>query len=63
MKEKIKKLFKEIWKAFKGVVKEYHDNNKSDEEKAIENLLNDYIDFDYKTKIRIFFNKLFKAKK
>ena len=59
----MKKFFKEIWGAFKGVVKEYRESNKSDEQKAIENLLNDYIDFDYKTKIRVFFSKLFKAKK
>ena len=62
MKNKIKKFFKELWKAFKGVVKEYHDNNKSDEEKAFENIINDYLDIDYKTKIKNFFKKL-KAKK
>lgn len=62
MKEKIKKFFKELWKTLKGVMKEYHDNNKSDEEKALENILSDYIDYDYKTKIKDFIKK-FKSKK
>lgn len=58
----MKKFFKELWKAFKGIITEYHDNNKSDEEKAFENIINDYLDIDYKTKIKNFFKKL-KAKK
>ena len=62
MKQKNNKFFKELWKAFKGVIKEYHDNNKSDEEKAFENIMNDYLDIDYKSKIKNFFKKL-KAKK
>ena len=62
MKQKINKFFKELWKAFKGVIKEYHDNNESDEEKAFENIMSEYLDIDYKTKIKNFFKKL-KAKK
>lgn len=62
MKEKIKKFFKELWKAFKCVVKEYHDDNKSDEQKAFDNIMNDYLDIDYKAKIKNLFNK-FKSKK
>lgn len=58
----MKNFFKEIWGAFKGVIKEYHDKNKSDEEKAIENLLSDYIDYDYKSKFKDFVKK-FKSKK
>ena len=58
----MKKFFKELWKAFKGIVKEYHDNNKSDEEKAFDNIMNEYLDIDYKNKIKNFFTKL-KAKK
>lgn len=62
MKKKIKEFFKELWKAIKGVIKEYHDSNKSDEEKAFENIMNDYLDIDYKTKIKEFIKK-FKSKK
>ena len=55
-------MIKEIWKAFKCVIKEYRDNNKSDEEKAFDNLMSEYLDIDYRTKIKNFFKKL-KAKK
>lgn len=58
----MKNFFKELWKALKSIVKEYHNNHKSDEEKALDTIMNDYLDIDYKAKIKNFFKKL-KAKK
>lgn len=63
MKQKTKKSLKELWKAIKATLKEFHDYYKTDEEKAVENLLNDYIGFDYKAKIKALFKKIFKSKK